>query len=188
MNRKQKTLLWSVLVLVLSLLGLGVNQQGKAGLPQVNEINQPGFHDVVEVLDGDTIKINLGGTVETIRMLGVDTPETHDPRKAVQCFGKAATDYSRGLMVGKTVRLEADPADSDRDKYYRLLRYVYLDDGRLVNGDIIKNGYGFAYTVFPVSKLEEFRNLEREARENNRGLWAGCTIDESKQIKQTNNQ
>jgi len=69
------------------------------------------------------------------------------------------------------VRLEAGPGTADRDKYGRLLRYVYLPDGNLLNAEIISQGYGFAYTQFPLSKMEEFRQLEREAREASKGLW-----------------
>ena len=69
------------------------------------------------------------------------------------------------------LRLEADPQNANRDKYNRLLRYVYLPDGRLLNAEIIAQGYGFAYTRFPFAKMEDFRKLEREAREAGRGLW-----------------
>lgn len=75
------------------------------------------------------------------------------------------------MVEGKAVRLEAEPGHGDRDKYNRLLRYVYLADGRLLNAEIIAQGYGHAYTRFPFSKMEEFRQLERDARENGRGLW-----------------
>jgi micrococcal nuclease len=88
-------------------------------------------------------------------------------------------------LTGKSVRLVADPLDSDRDKYGRLLRYVYLPDGTDYNASLIRDGYGFAYVVFPFEKLEEYRGLETEARQQNRGLWAGCSINESTKIKQT---
>jgi DNA-3-methyladenine glycosylase len=93
--------------------------------------------------------------------------------------------HTKELLEGKNVRLEPDPTDSDRDKYHRLLRYVYLPDSTLINAALIRDGYAFAYTVFPLTKLDDFRALEAEARQNNRGLWAGCNIDESQQIKQT---
>lgn len=172
----------------LALIALGLTyyfrepvQQTITSAPQVTASD----YTVVEADDGDTVKIKMGDKVETVRFIGVDTPETHDPRKAVQCFGKQASDYTKNLLLGKQVRLESDPNDSDRDKYKRLLRYVYLGD-TLVNQELIKQGYGFAYTVFPFTKLDEFRGLEAEARQNNRGLWAGCQVDESTKIKQTN--
>ncbi len=145
----------------------------------------PGLFKVVKDIDGDTIVVQSGSASETVRLIGVDTPETHDPRKPVQCFGEVAAAKTKSWVEGKQVRLEADPNDSDRDKYHRLLRYVYLPDGTLLNAELIRQGYGFAYTVFPFARLDEFRNYERIAREGNLGLWAGCGIDSSQQIKQT---
>jgi micrococcal nuclease len=103
----------------------------------------------------------------------------------VQCFGQAAAAHTKALLEGKDVRLAPDPQDQDRDKYGRLLRYVYLPDGALVNAELIKDGYGFAYVVFPFEKLDQFRQLETVARQNNSGLWAGCNINSSSLIKQT---
>lgn len=141
-------------------------------------------YTVTEVSDGDTIKVKMGDKIETIRFIGMDTPETKDPRKAVQCFGQQASDYTKNLLLGKQVRLESDPNDSDRDKYKRLLRYVYLGD-TLVNQELIKQGYAFTYVVFPFTKMEEFKASEQEARSNSRGLWGGCEVNESSKIKQT---
>jgi micrococcal nuclease len=146
---------------------------------------QPGLWQVTRDVDGDTIDVQQGSQKETVRLLGLDTPETHDPRKPVQCFGLIAAAHTKQLVEGKAVRLEPDPQDSDRDKYGRLLRYVYLPDGTLINAELIRDGYAFAYTVFPIEKLDEFRALETEARTANRGLWAGCNVDSSKQIEQT---
>jgi micrococcal nuclease len=148
--------------------------------------HQPGLYPVVHINDGDTIIVRMpDGSQETVRLLGVDTPETKDPRKPVQCFGQAASDHTKQRLAGQSVRLEPDPGDTDRDKYNRLLRYVYLPDGTLYNAELIRDGYAFAYTVFPLERLDEFRALETDAREHNRGLWAGCTIDESTRVKQT---
>jgi micrococcal nuclease len=152
---------------------------------QALENAQPGMWTVVRDVDGDTINVQQGSIKETVRFLGVDTPETHDPRKPVQCFGQAAAAHTKSLLEGKNVRLEADPTDSDRDKYHRLLRYVYLPDGTLVNAELIRDGWGFAYTIFPIVKLDEFRALETKAREENRGLWAGCKVNSSTAIEQT---
>ena len=121
---------------------------------------------VKRVIDGDTVELT---TSEKIRLIGVDTPETKDPRKPVQYFGKEATAFTQRLVEGKRVRLEYD--QQRQDKYGRTLAYVYLDDGTFVNAEIIRQGYGFAYTRFPFTYLEQFRQLEREAREAKRGLW-----------------
>jgi micrococcal nuclease len=146
---------------------------------------QPGLWHVTQVIDGDTIEVRLDGRLERVRLLGIDTPETHDPRKPVQCFGEVAAAHAAKLLDGQNVRLEPDPLNSDRDKYRRLLRYVYLPDGTLVNAALIRDGYAFAYTVFPLTRLEEFRALEAEARTAGRGLWGGCNVDDSRDIKQT---
>ncbi len=146
---------------------------------------QPGLWHVSHVVDGDTINVTMGDQKETVRLLGLDTPETHDPRKPVQCFGLAAAAHTKALLEGKDVRLEPDPTDADRDKYHRLLRYIYMPDGTLINAELIRDGYAFAYVIFPLVKLDEFRALETDARTHNRGLWAGCNINESTDIKQT---
>lgn len=137
---------------------------------------QPGLYRVIEINDGDTITVDMNGARETIRMLGVDTPETQHPDKPVQCFGKAATNFTKKLINNHRVRLEADPINTNRDRYNRLLRYVYLPDGTLVNTEIIRQGYGFAYTSFPLVMADEFIARQREARVNNLGLWTSCQI------------
>lgn len=136
------------------------------------------MYRVIEFVDGDTIAVDMAGVKETIRMIGVDTPETKDPRKPVQCFGTAASQFTRELIGHNNVRLEADPTNTNRDRYNRLLRYVYLPDQTLVNAEIIKQGYGFAYVSFPFTKMEEFKQLQTEARVNNRGLWNECSVSE----------
>ena len=127
--------------------------------------NQPGLYRVVEFNDGDTVTVDMNGTREKVRFIGVDTPETQDPRKTVQCYGSQASTFTRNLIGNNPVRLEADPTNQNRDRYGRLLRYVYLPDGRLVNSEIIREGYGFAYTSFPFQKLDDFRELQRQAQE-----------------------
>ncbi len=137
-------------------------------------IKQPGLYSVTEFVDGDTIVVDMNGTKETVRFIGVDTPETHDPRKAVQCFGQAAAAFTKQYIGDKPVRLEADPTNTNRDRYKRLLRYVYAPDRSLVNAEIIKQGYGFAYIAFPFEKMEEFKAYEKVARDHNLGLWSNC--------------
>ncbi len=175
-KRNQKKLVNSILVLVVLLvttwLGPSLNEQ----LPPTL---QPGTYQVTQFDDGDTIIVDMNGVEEKVRFIGVDTPETKDPRKPVQCFGRAASEFTKNLIGNNPVRLEADPTNTNRDRYSRLLRYVYLPDGRLVNAEIIKQGYGFAYVGFPVQKMEEFKALQVEAREQNRGLWAGCEPTEN---------
>ena len=129
---------------------------------------------VTEVIDGDTLRVKINDKIEKVRLLAIDTPETKDPRKAVQCFGKEATKKMESLVTNKQVKLVPDKAQGDRDKYKRLLRYVYLDDGTFVNAVMVKEGYAFSYKKYPTKYLEDFNNLERMAREKNLGLWKAC--------------
>jgi micrococcal nuclease len=125
----------------------------------------PVFH-VARVIDGDTLLLSNG---ERVRLIGVDTPELHHPLKPVQYFAREASEFTRSMVEGKRVRLEYERRK--RDKYGRLLAYVYLEDGTLLNAEIIKRGYGFAYTKYPFRYLDVFRQYQREAREHERGLW-----------------
>jgi micrococcal nuclease len=126
------------------------------------------FPTVTRVIDGDTVVVDGVGTV---RLIGVDTPETVDPRRPVQSFGREASDFTKQLATGKRVRLEFDQDRTDR--YGRTLAYVYLQpENLLLNAEIIRQGYGFAYTQFPFRMMADFSALEREAREAGRGLWA----------------
>lgn len=141
--------------------------------------NLRGFEkaNVLKVIDGDTISVSLEGKVETIRFIGIDTPETVDPRRPVGCFGKEASNESKRLLDGKSVLLEKDI--SETDKYNRLLRYIYLElgDGELlfVNDYLVRQGFAFASSFPPdVKYSERFTKAQEEARENLRGLWGKC--------------
>jgi micrococcal nuclease len=128
------------------------------------------FYRVDRVIDGDTVVV---AGIGTVRLIGVDTPETVDPRKPVELFGKEASVFLTGLLAGKTVRLEYD--QTLKDKYNRTLAYLYLSDGTFVNREIVRQGYGHAYTEFPFRHMNDFRAAEQEARSNNRGLWGTGT-------------
>lgn len=135
----------------------------------------PGNYRVTEFVDGDTIAVDMQGTPEKVRLIGVDTPETHDPRKVVQCYGQAAANFTKSIIGSQNVRLEADPLSTNRDRYNRLLRYVYLPNGQLVNREIIAQGYGFAYTSFPFGKSTDFRAAQTAAQSAKLGLWQSCS-------------
>jgi len=167
-------------VLVITIfLALGQQYGWFHGASKQAEQNQPGLYEITEFADGDTISVDMNGRTERVRFIGVDTPETHDPRKAVQCFGKAAARFTKQLIGQQRVRLESDSLNTNRDRYNRLLRYVYLPDGTLVNLEIIKQGYGFAYTYFPFAKSDEFKMAETVARQQERGLWKDCKPTEN---------
>ncbi|HUC19998.1 MAG TPA: thermonuclease family protein [Candidatus Polarisedimenticolaceae bacterium] len=187
-RRLQRNLLTLVILLSLSAFGISVSQEGSLAVPRKMPPAPPGYFPVASVADGDTIGVTIAGKAETVRLIGIDTPETKDPRKPVQCFGKAASAQAHKLLDGQVVRLEGDPASSDRDKYQRLLRYVYLQDGTLINLSMIENGYAFAYTLFPFTKIDEFRAAEQRARTANAGLWAGCDVRKEGQKSQTQDQ
>ena len=135
-------------------------------------------HTVVRVIDGDTFVVLENNVQEKVRMLGIDTPETVDPRKPVQCFGpEASAELKKNLAPGTHVRLERDSLNEDRDKYHRLLRYVYTDDGALINAAMIRDGFAFAYTKFSFQKRVEFLMLQNQAHVALRGLWSPATCN-----------
>ena len=124
---------------------------------------------VVRVIDGDTVELENG---ERVRYLGIDTPETVHPDKPVECFGPEASERNKELVEGKKVRLLQD--GPDRDSYDRLLRYVFVG-GIFVNGDLVWGGYAYArsYEDTPLF-YQTLVQLERSAREGDRGLWKAC--------------
>jgi micrococcal nuclease len=127
---------------------------------------------VERVVDGDTIVVSGG---ERVRFIGVDTPETKDPRKPVQCFGREASARTEQLLppgTGVVLVYDVDRAD----RYGRTLAYVYrARDSLFVNASLVRDGYAVVLTVPPnVAKADEFVQLAREAREANRGLWRAC--------------
>ena len=187
LGKRQKKKLFK---LAISLVIIGITWYANRNVeppPQVAGQLTPGYYRVASFEDGDTITVDMDGKEERIRMIGVDTPETQDPRKPVQCFGKAASGFTKQLIGNQPVRLEADALSDNRDRYNRLLRFVYLPDGKLVQAEIIKQGYGFAYTSFPFTKSDDFRAYEREAREANRGLWNSCQPEVNKYGGYTSN-
>lgn len=129
---------------------------------------------VTKVVDGDTFTVEIAEKKETIRLIGIDTPEVVDPRKPVQCYGREASEKAKELLYGKTVTLINDPTQGDRDTYKRLLRYAFLEDGTNVNEYMITEGYAHEYTYQskPYIYQNEFKAAERNARENKKGLWA----------------
>jgi len=130
------------------------------------------FYSVVRVIDGDTFVVNIDGKKETVRLIGVNSPEVNDPRKPVECFGIEASNKAKEILTGKKVRLEADPTQGDRDKYGRLLRYVFLEDGTNFNQLMIEQGYAFEYTYhFPYRYQKEFKEAQKKAEAEGRGLW-----------------
>ena len=136
------------------------------------------LYTVVKVVDGDTITVSIDGSSETVRLIGIDTPETVDPRKTVQCFGKEASDTTKILLTGRVVTLEKDGTQGERDKYGRLLAYVYRDDGLFINKYLVEQGFAHEYTYnLPYKYQLEFKDAEHAAQMQQRGLWAPGACD-----------
>ncbi len=135
--------------------------------------NTDSTYVVTKVIDGDTITVAMDNGAKTIRLIGIDTPESVDPRKPVQCFALEASRKAKELMEGKRVTLESDPTQGDADKYNRLLRYVSVE-GISINKQLLEEGYAHEYTYQnnPYKYQLLYREAQREAREAGRGLWA----------------
>lgn len=130
------------------------------------------LYEVVKVVDGDTIDVLINDNVERLRLIGVNTPETVDPRKPVECFGIEASNKTKSLLADQRIYLESDPSQGERDKYNRLLRYVFLEDGTNFNLLLIKEGYAYEYTYdLPYKYQSEFKDAQKEASMNKIGLW-----------------
>lgn len=147
--------------------------------------------NLVRVVDGDTISVSINGKNETIRIIGIDTREVVDPRKTVECFGKEASDFAkRTLQVNKTLFLESDPTQGERDKYKRLLRYVWIEDGVVDFGKLmIAGGFASEYTYnSPYKYQNEYKQVEKEAREAKKSLWADGACVSAGEISPTTQQ
>lgn len=130
---------------------------------------------VVKVVDGDTLDLDLSGSTVRVRLLGIDTPETVDENRPVQCFGHEASSYLAQLLPrGSTVRLERDV--EARDRYGRLLAYLYrVDDGLFVNAAMIEGGYASTLSIAPnTMRARDFEVLRVQAQRDKRGLWGAC--------------
>jgi micrococcal nuclease len=129
---------------------------------------------VVRVVDGDTVRVRLRDHTETVRYIGVDTPETVKPGVPVQCYGERASAFNRRLVAGRHVELRF--GRERRDRYGRLLAYVYVEGReRSVSATLIARGYGRELTIPPNTAHERsFARLERRAREHHVGLWGSC--------------
>ena len=135
---------------------------------------------VPRVIDGDTIVVEPvdpatgePGKQETIRYIGMDTPETVSPTKPVECYGHEASDQNKALVLGKYVAIARDAGD--KDKYGRLLRFVYLLDGTFINLDLVKNGYARVFTVPPNTEFEpDFKAAAASAKAAGLGFWGAC--------------
>jgi micrococcal nuclease len=145
----------------------GSTQGAKTSITQ-----PPGFSPVLRVSDGDTIVVSIDGKDEKVRLIGVNTPESVDPRRKVECFGRESAQKLRAIIGNNGVRLEGDQTQTDRDRYGRLLRYVYLPNGIFVNLQLIQEGFAYEYTYNKPYKYQvQFREAQTNAANAKLGLW-----------------
>lgn len=192
MNRKQLrqiiTLIGALSALTATYLGAAIAQ------PEAKDLNTPvtveeietsnqklpssqEYFKVVRVIDGDTIDVFIEEKKERVRLIGLNTPEVVDPNRPAQCFGKEASDYAHKLLDNQQVHLVADPVAGDRDKFGRLLRYVYRTDGLFIQEDIILRGFGFEYTYRnqKYAKRSVLQSAQNIAKQSAEGLWSPNT-------------
>ncbi len=132
----------------------------------------PVLYKIMEVIDGDTIKVRINNQLEIVRLLGINTPEISNPYKPEECYGEEASKRTKELLESKEVYLISDHQSLDKDKYGRLLRYIFLPNGELINATLIQKGYAFNYIYEPFQFMKQFDYLEKQAKENKIGLWS----------------
>lgn len=173
MGRGQRRVVLALIALAIAVLG-ALSASGDAD--RAGDV--PGQAVVDKVVDGDTIVVRIGGAEERVRLLGIDTPESVDPRRPVECFGKEASRRTAELLPpGTSVTLERDV--EARDRYGRLLAHVYrTGDGTYVNLALVAEGFAQILTIPPnVAHVDELRSAATAAREGARGLWAACPAE-----------
>lgn len=144
----------------------------------ISEPVAEGMYQVVRVIDGDTIEVEHAGQKNKVRLVGVNTPESVDPRKGVECFGKAASAALTELLLHQQVTLEPDPTQADRDRYGRLLRFVFLD-GQDVGMWLLAEGYAqeALYSDIPHQYRDAYLFAQKQAQEQGKGMWADGVCD-----------
>ena len=160
-------------ILVALLVSGGGDHDGGSESPGGREAGPRGqVVTVLDVVDGDTIEVSLDGREEDVRYIGVDTPESVAPGEPVECFGPEASELNEELVSGERVRLVLGV--EQRDRYGRLLAYVYRD-GLFVNAELVRRGFARTLTIAPNDAFaERFARLERAAGRDGRGLWGAC--------------
>lgn len=170
-------ILYGALALILMLVALPVLSQTNPAPFQSRRAAVPPnavLAQVVNVVDGDTIDVLLDGEIRRVRYIGIDTPETVHPERGVEPFGLEASAANRALVEGTHIWLEFDV--EREDQYGRLLAYVYLEGGGMVNAILLQLGYAALYTWPPnVKYVELFIELQKDARCAGRGMWSNLT-------------
>jgi micrococcal nuclease len=171
-RRVRRSLPWVLLVVLAAAYGV-TQRDGSSSGARSRAVGTTSTAHVVRVVDGDTIVVRLRGADERVRLIGMDTPETVKPRTPVQCYGRAASAQTHRLLDGREVRLVQDV--EARDRYGRLLAYVYRSDGLFINAELVRRGFAVPLTIPPnVRFADRFTALAREARRTGQGLWSAC--------------
>lgn len=176
LTKKQKKVIFQygaiIIVLLIGVITGSIKKEEILSIFQAKPIQATeGKYFVTEVVDGDTYKINYEGKEQKIRLIGVDTPESVHPDKTKNTqYGKQASNHVKQLIENQYISLEFDV--STTDKYGRLLAYVYLEDGEMLNAKLIKEGYAQVATYPPnIKYVDTFKSLQEEARKNKVGFW-----------------
>jgi micrococcal nuclease len=167
-------------------LGLGITNKD---LETISDTFGESFL-VNKIIDGDTLEVTINEKIEKVRLIGIDTPEIVDPKKSVECFGEESSNKATEMLLNHIVKFISDETQNDRDKYGRLLRYVYLEDGLFFNKWMIENGYAHEYTYdIPYKYQSEFKEAENYAKDHKLGLWMPeiCNEVTEKDQMSTNN-
>lgn len=209
LSKKNLTLLLSIIIIISSYLFAGNPDSPLVSNPQLENIDQastspanltpldqseatsslptitgPSADDlylVSKVIDGDTIEVERAGVKDKVRLIGINTPETVDPRRKVECFGREASNYAKQILSNQEVHLVFDESQEQRDKYGRLLAYIYLSDNSLFNLHMISAGYAYEYTYkIPYLHQAEFKASEAQAKSKQLGLWSLTTCSGKK--------
>ena len=172
---KNKYVRWSALVTALLFIAFCLWKAIASTQPFV--LDQTRYYPVTYVVDGDTFKVQTNSKIITVRMLGINTPETVDPRKPQECYGPEASHETKELLTDKRVKLSLNPKREATDKYGRYLAYVYREDGLFINEFLLKKGFAREYTVGkPYSFQKEFKTIEALSQKEKRGLWGVCEV------------
>jgi micrococcal nuclease len=158
-----KDKLKTILIISIAILWIFI-EQTHTQTEETTEVKEIANYEVIKVVDGDTVSINIDAGKETLRLIGIDTPETVHPTKPVECFGIEASNKAKELLEDKIISIEHDSSQGKIDKYGRTLAYVILPDGRNFNEIMIKEGYAYEYTYNEKYKTKTIQKQRRRKK------------------------
>jgi len=166
------------ILLFIAIIAVWIYQPEKAQRFDEADLLYQGPYEVVKVIDGDTIKLDIDDEITSVRLIGIDTPESVHPNKEKNVpEGKLAAEHTKSLAEDKYVYIEY--GEEAHDRYGRVLAYVYIDENTMLNAKLVEDGYAEVYTLKPNNKYEEyFLSLEEKAKNNNSGLWSTGVFDD----------